>query len=180
MWLSYAFLAAFLFASATTLFSYHTPFSSFCLWYRRSWLCPNPHRPLVSGIGLRRDVLTRGAVFFTGGRCPFCRKRLHVWVRQNTGRLVDQRLWREVQAAHPTRVARRLAELADAEDVEDDAPDSVATGAAWGQSTALPARGVGDGSGGGGGGYDEADENEEPAPPRPPRVLAAPGELRRE
>lgn len=40
--------------------------------------------------------------------CPFCRKRLHSWVRRHAHQLVDEMLWLEIQRLFPAQVAAKL------------------------------------------------------------------------
>ena len=40
--------------------------------------------------------------------CPFCRKRLNLWVRRNKGKLVDVKLWGVIRELYPAQVAAEL------------------------------------------------------------------------
>jgi hypothetical protein len=78
-----------------------------------------------------------------------------VWIRQNTGRLIDMALWRELQTRFPARVGKRLAALAAAREHGGDELVSSSSDS-------------------------DSDTETRPATPPAARNLMAPGELRRE
>ena len=53
------------------------------------------------------ELCWKGVEEFSNMECPFCRKRLHIWLRRHakTG-VVDEELWKSIQAQYPAELLR--------------------------------------------------------------------------